>query len=192
MEKLVLKFLDKFYVVKNGRFYTKFDDKEEWAYEIVQTLSATFKKETNTFSVLLQKWSSENGMTDEEWSNASGLKKLNVTWSPEAVQDLSVMCGIDDVQRAEALLVKELSEKVSREINTKVFKDIKKELNIDEFFSLMKCEGYEGTHSIYDTNQFSPRKYFTVTRYDEMLNERQNNTIWQDWVRTRGKDQETP
>jgi hypothetical protein len=49
----------------------------------------------------------------------------------------------------------------------------------------MKCVGYEATQTVYDPVSFAPKKMFTSMKQNDIDNERQNNTIWQDWVRAR-------
>ena len=47
--------------------------------------------------------------------------------------------------------------------------------------SIIKCLGYKATSTTYDDAILRPRTYFVSTTYNEMINERQNNTLWQDW-----------
>lgn len=85
-----------------------------------------------------------------------------------------------------------LIDEIARELNAEILIDNKKNIrNSEELLGIIKCLGYEVSQSIVDPHTFIPRKYFVSSTYNEMINERNNNTFWQDWVRAREQDKKT-
>ena len=127
-------------------------------------------------------------MVEDAWNSAWGRVKLKTTWSPEMAQDLAAL-GIGDV---ESQLISILSDELAKEIDTEILNALRPNIKTgEEFINVVKCIGYEPSEAILDPATFMVRKGFVSMNYNEMLNERQNNPHWQDWIRTREQDKKT-
>lgn len=187
-EKLVNWYLDKHYIVKKSFIFDDYSDLKEWGWKIVSDLSDIFSFEEGICETIFRSWCYCNGLTEEELYAAFGVRKLKAKWSPELAQDLSYCHSID----AEAELVSILSEELGKEIDTKILEDLKPKIkNGDDFINVMKCIGYTLGPTIYNLEDFTPYKSFISLTLNQREIERQNNPLWQDWIRTRGQDEET-
>ena len=118
---------------------------------------------------------------------AWGQRQLKASWSLEMSQELQLNSLVDSGKELIALL----SEEITNEIDAQILKDLNGSLNYNDFLSVVKCVGYEIGPTVYDTNTFTPINHFVSMKYNEIENERQNNTYWQDWVRCREQNEET-
>jgi hypothetical protein len=199
-EKEIEKFLTKNYYVKEHRFFNRFGDFHEWGFEIAELISGVFSYTLEDSKTELTKWAYQNDLTDKNFDSAYerflesfevayGRKKLKTKWSPEMAMDLQAMYGITS---AEEQLVRLLSDELSREIDAEILRTMRDEIKTSEdLLGVVKCLGYETTQPMYNPFTFVPEKKFVSNNYNEMINERENNIIWQNWVRTREQDEET-
>lgn len=176
----ILNYLDKNYQFKDGKFFTKYNDIHEWGCKIVESLSIIF-----SFNIVLcesefSKWAYAEGITNDQWETAYQSHKLKATWVPEMIQDLQAY----GVVNAEENLIAAITEEISKEINSEILYELKTKVKTyDEFLSLVKCVGYETSLLMYDVETFTPRKYFISMTHNDIINERKNNTFWQDWIK---------
>jgi len=190
-EEQISRYLSKNYVVTDKMFFTTYDNKHEWGYEILKTISQIFDVNIDVCSTIFETWGLRNGFKtktfDEDWQKAKNHKKLNVKWTPEIAQDLHGY-GID----AESELISLMSQEIAREIDAQILRDIGSEIKTSEdFLSVIRCVGYDTTSTVYDPFTFMPQKYFESMNYKDVREERNNNPIWQNWIRTRKQNQET-
>jgi hypothetical protein len=163
-------------------------------------ISGVFSYTLEDSKTELTKWAYQNDLTDKNFDSAYerflesfevayGRKKLKTKWSPEMAMDLQAMYGITS---AEEQLVRLLSDELSREIDAEILRTMRDEIKTSEdLLGVVKCLGYETTQPMYNPFTFVPEKKFVSNNYNEMINERENNIIWQNWVRTREQDEET-
>jgi hypothetical protein len=89
----------------------------------------------------------------------------------------------------EQALITILSEQLAKEIDMAIINDLKnmgKINNTDELLGVIKCIGYEQDEQVtYHPMTFTPIKKFRSIKRKQIENERNNNPIWQDWVRAR-------
>jgi hypothetical protein len=181
-EKQIIQYLDKKYVIKENCFITKYGDEHHWGYEIAEELPKIFSFEFEFCKIVLTQWAIDNDLDRKNLDKAWGSKKLKVKWSPEMAQELQLQYGITT---AEEQLTKMLADEIAKEIDAEILSDLREQLSkADDLFGVVKCLGYEPTLTTYDPNSFVPRKQFVSTKYHDMLHERQNNPLWQDWIRT--------
>lgn len=188
MDEFIEKFLDGSFIVTENGYASKHDlhEIDEGRY-IVLTLLKTFSLSEDEAFDIFYKWSIKNNLSGELFNRLYRRKPLKVTWSPELTQDVSIHHNID----AEAELISMLSEEIANEIDAAILKDLNGKLDTNSFLSVVKCLGYETGPTIFDPMTFAPFKRFLPISLREMRYERQNNAIWQNWVRTREQNQET-
>jgi hypothetical protein len=182
-EKEIKWYLDKNYYVKERKFFNVLDGSHEWGFQIADLLSSIFSYSLEDSRLELTKWAYENDLDENSFELAFGRKKLKVKWSPEMAHDLQSQYGITS---AEEQLTRILADEISKEIDAEILRTMRDEIKTSEdLIGVVKCLGYETSQLIYDPHTFTPQKYFISTTYNEMIDERQNNLIWQNWVRTR-------
>lgn len=189
-EEEISRYLSKNYVVVYKQFFTTYDNKHEWGCEILKELPQIFDVNVDVCSTIFQTWALRNGFEpitfDEDWREAMNPKKLNVKWTPEIAQDLHAY-GID----TESEIISMLSQEIAREIDAQILRDLGSEIKTSEdFLSVVRCVGYDTTPTIYDPMTFTPYKGFVSMNYNDVREERNNNPIWQNWIRTRKQNQE--
>lgn len=181
MENLVKNYLDKNYYVKEYRFFNRFGDIHEWGFEIAKLISGVFSYTLEDSKTELTKWAYEHDTFDENFHNAYGKKELKVRWSREMAMDLHTMYGIDS---AEEQIVALVSEELCKEIDAEILRTMRDEIKTSEdLLGVVKCLGYETTETTYNENTFAPEKRFISNYYNEMIREREHNSIWRKYVR---------
>jgi hypothetical protein len=174
----IVKYLDKYYYIKDGVFLTK-EDTQEWGMNLLEYLVKIFYHEVDFTHDVVKEWYFSKGYDENAYKLSFGSRKLNAIWSEERITDLQ-RYGVMD---AEAELIKLLSEELAKEIDAQILKDLKGQIKKKEdFFELLECVGVE----IYNPMNFSPQKGFITTSYERRENARKNNIIWNYWVRARG------
>lgn len=185
------KFLYKNYYIKEYRFFNRFNDIHEWGFEIAKLISSVFSYTLEDSKTELTKWAYENDLTDKNFDKAYerfletfevaySKKKLKAKWSPEMSMDLQTMYGITS---AEEQIVKILTDELSQEIDAEILRTMRDEIKTgDDLLGVVRCLGYEPTQTMYNPFNFTPKKSFVSNKYNEMINERENNIIWQKWV----------
>jgi len=181
-------YLDKTYYIKVGKFLTRYESIHEFGSSIAKSMARIFSFDEELCKQVLTYWAYSHDMSEKQFDDAYYPKLLKTSWNPEMSNDL-IAYGIN---YPEQQIIDLLAQQLSDEIDAQILKDLKHELQtIDEFLSVVKCMGYAPTSAVYDPITFMPRKHFMALNYNEVLNERQNNTYWQDWIRTRGLHEET-
>lgn len=182
-EQEITRYLDKYYHVKEGVFIIKYDDTQEWGFNLLQYLVKIFNHEVDFTQEVIKKWYFSKGYDENAYKLSLGTKRINAVWSEERITDLQ-RYGIMD---AEAELIKLLSDEIAKEIDAQILKDLRGQIKKkDEFFELLECVGLETTPTIYNPMNFTPQKGFITTSYERRENARKNNIIWNYWVRARG------
>ena len=185
-KEILLRYLNRSYCIKENRFFSKFLDYQEWGINITKSLTKIFSFDLVFCSDVFKEWAYQCGMTDEHWSNAYGIVRLQTTWSPELANDISA-CHFN----AEEELAKILLEQVTKEIDNDDFTKLSSGLKTtEEIVSIIKCFGYEPSETEYNQFTFAPVKRFSSMKNIDIKNERDSNPIWQDYVRTRERYQE--
>lgn len=184
----ILKYLDRYYYTKENRIFKKEDDIQEWGLEVTDWVSKIFSQNIDKCSSLVIEWVESKGVLPSEVYNLWGARALNCTWSLELADDLKRL-GVSNVQeRINDIVI----ENLSKEIDTTILKELKEHIKTrDELVSLIKCIGYEISPVIYDPTTFKPLNKFISVKYHEILNERQNNNIWQNNFRPTRTDEQT-
>ena len=178
-EKQIFDYLDKNYYIKEYKFFTRYGEIHEWGTNIVDSISIIFNFDKCFCLSKFNTWAYENGLNGDQLKLALNPYKLKTFWSPEMAQDLQ-MYGVEKVEEN---LIKAINEELSRELKSKVFDELKTHTNtFNEFLSLVKCIGYETT-TLLDPNHMRPVKYFISMNHNDIINERKNNTLWQDWIK---------
>ena len=177
-------YLNKRYYIKEKLFFDKNGDKHVWGQSIMNHAGKIFSYDSIFCFKLLKDWVVKYNLAGEDFRTAMGPKTLRTTWNPDIAQGLTVQFGISD---SEEHLKNILIDSLGRELKADILLENKGKIKtIDEVFSLIKCLGYEPNRTtLYEQNELIPRRYFVSTTYNEMNDERQNNTLWQDWFRTR-------
>jgi len=168
-------YLNKNYLFDGNQFLNKLLGYNEWGNKICGELSVIFSIKVEVCENVFKVWSRNNGVTENKWRDAWGPNKLSVRWSPEFTQDINCY-----PLNAETALI----EQIAREIEAQILLDVKI-TDTNEFLSVLKCLGYEAGEMSYNPDNFTPIKHFESIPYSKMMNERQNNVIWQDYFRTR-------
>jgi hypothetical protein len=174
-------YLNKRYYIKEKLFFDKNGDKHVWGESIINYACKIFSYDSDFCLKLLKKWIRKYKLVGDEFRTAMFPKTLRTTWNPDIAQGLTVQFGISD---SEEHLKNILIDSLGRELKADILLENKGKIKtIDEVFSLIKCLGYEPnpTH-YYNLDNNTTRQYFVSTTYNEMINERQNNTLWQDWI----------
>lgn len=188
MFEYIQNYLDNHYsVTLNGYILNHTPSLIEEGKDVVKFLTKTFSISEEEVIEIFHAWNIKHGISDEEYESLYNIKPLRVTWSPELANDLTTFQGFD----AETELIAILSEHIANEIDAQILRDLNGNLNTDEFISVVRCLGYQLGPTIYNPTTFQPRRNFIPLSLQERKNERQNNTIWQNWVRTREQNQET-
>lgn len=187
-QELLLKFLNKNYVIKEAKFFRTYDDVHEWGNSISNALSKIFSFDEEYCVMQLKYWSEINGLDESDWLTATGPRKLKAVWTPELAQDLEALCGFN----AEQELISVLASEIAKEINSEILNELRGQIKTqDEFLGVMKCVGYETTPQLVNPNTFKPYKGFVSMNHNDIKNERKTNTFWKDWIRTRKQDKKT-
>ena len=174
----ILNYIKKHYYVKDGVFFNRCYE-HEYGNDIIRELPKIFSVDREICIEIFKKWGESQGV-DYFDVNAYVPNKLNVSWSPDLAQDINHY-AID----AEAELISSLTEELAREIHAEILIDLKGQLNPNEFLDVIKCVGYEKGPTVYDPTTFMPRNYFISMKKHEIEHERQNNSHWQNWIRSR-------
>ena len=181
----LIKYLDKNYTIIDGGFIVRYYEDTEWGNDIINTLCVVFSISNEYSSETLKYWSYYNGLDEEEFIEALGPRTLRVEINLETSNDL-MQNGLD----VEQVLITILSEQLAKEIDTTIIDELRnmgKINNTDELLGVIKCMGYELDDKItYDPMTFTPTKKFRSIKRKQIENERNNNPLWQNWVRTRG------
>jgi hypothetical protein len=181
-EQEILRYLEKYYYVKEGVFLNR-EGVQEWGFNLLEYLVKIFCHEVDFTQEVIKKWYFSKGYDENAYKLSLGTRRINAVWSEERITDLQ-RYGIMD---AEAELIKLLSDEIAKEIDAEILKDLRGQIKKkDEFFELLECVGLETTPTIYNPMNFSPQKGFITTSYERRENARKNNTIWNYWVRARG------
>lgn len=185
----LIDYLCKNYELKEGYFMNRLDERI-FGKDIVTEISTVFNETIPYCQKIFEKWASNNGISienDSAWREMYFPKKLRVSWSPEIAQDLHA-CGYN----AEEELISLMLDQTIKETNSDFLKSIvplQKNVSCSDFLSCMKCVGYTVGPTEY-TSDFNPTKRFIASTLEEELNERQNNILWQNWVRSREQNAE--
>lgn len=172
-------YLNKRYYIKEKLFFSKNDDKHVWGESIISHACKVFSYDSGFCIKLLNEWLRKHNLVGDEIRKALYPKTLRTTWNPEVEQGLAAQFGISD---SEVYIKNALIDSIGRELNSEILLANKEKIKtIDDMVSIMRCLGYEPSSTFYDGATLRPRKYFISTTYNEMINERQNNTLWQDW-----------
>jgi hypothetical protein len=179
----LIDYLFKNYELKEGYFMNRLGIRV-FGKEIVTEISTVFNETIPYCQKVFEKWAANLGLSidnDSAWRAMYFPKKLRVRWSPELEQDLHAF-GVD----AEQQLVSLLLEQVITETNSDFLKYAEsKKVSTNDFIDCMKCVGYTVGPTEYDMDNFHPAKKFIASTLEEELNERQNNILWQNWIRSR-------
>lgn len=179
-ENQIIQYLDKKYVIKEKLFITKYDNEHHWGCEIADDLPRIFSFDSEFCKTVLTQWAYDNDFDKRDFDKAWGGKKLKTSWSPETAQELQLQYGITT---AEETLTRMLADELRREIDAQILSDLREQLTQpNDLLGVVKCLGYE-TSLTFDPNTFVPRKLFVSTKYHDMMSERQNNPLWQEWLR---------
>jgi hypothetical protein len=180
----IIKYLDKNYTIIDGEFIVRYYEDTEWGNDIINTLCVVFSISNEYSSETLKYWSYYNGLDEEEFIEALGPTTLKAEFNLEIANDL-MHYGLD----VEQALITILSEQLAKEIDMAIINDLKnmgKINNTDELLGVIKCIGYEQDEQVtYHPMTFTPIKKFRSIKRKQIENERNNNPIWQDWVRAR-------
>ena len=175
---LIYRFLDDKYYLKDSKFFTKYNDIHEWGWQIAELIEGTFSISRESSKEILKNWYPKNYLSEKDFVSAWGSKKLKAVYSVDAIRDLQAY-AID----AEAEIIRLLSEEVSKEIDGRILSDLNNEIKtLDEFEGILKCVGYVKSPLVYDPNTFAPLHYLVQNTHNEMMNERQNNQLYQRWL----------
>ncbi len=178
-ENLLVNYLNKHYLIKENRFFTIYDDYHEWGYVILESLPKIFSFENYFCENVFKNWAYLHGLTTDTLDFAWRHRKLHTTFSPILIEFTEV--------------VQMLSKSLAYEIESQLLKDLTTEFKTSgDLFSIVKCIGYEPTMTFYDENTFKPKKYFISMKFNDIERERQNNTMWQNYIRAAKSDNQTP
>lgn len=183
-KKELIKYLDKNYTIIDGEFIVRYYEDTEWGDDIINTLCIVFSISNEYSLETLKYWSYNNGLNEEEFIKALGSRTLRAEINLDISNDL-MQNGLD----VEQVLITILSEQLAKEIDTTIIDELRnmgKINNTDELLGVIKCIGYELDEQItYDPTTFTPTKKIRSIKRKQIENERNNNPIWQDWVRAR-------
>ena len=158
----IVKYLDRYYFVKEGIFFNK-QHEQEWGVNLLEYLVKIFCHDVDFTHDTLK-----------DWYYSKGFDKIT------DLQRYSVM-------DAEAELIKMISDEIAKEIDAQILKDLKGQIkHKEDFFEVLECIGITTTPTFYNPMTFSPQKGFITSTYEQRENARKNNVIWNYWVRTRG------
>jgi hypothetical protein len=180
----LIKYLDKNYTIIDGEFIVRYYEDTEWGDDIINTLCIVFSISNEYSLETLKYWSYNNGLNEEEFIKALGSRTLRAEINLDISNDL-MQNGLD----VEQVLITILSEQLAKEIDTTIIDELRnmgKINNTDELLGVIKCIGYELDEQItYDPTTFTPTKKIRSIKRKQIENERNNNPLWQDWVRAR-------
>lgn len=186
----IIKYLDKNYRVFDNQFITRFDDDTEWGNDIISSLCVIFSVEKEYSDKIFNYWALDKGLDYEQYKKALGPRILKAEFNLEMANDLA-QYGLN----VEESLITILSQELAKEIDMSIMNELRqlgKITNTDEMLGVVKCLGFEEGKSVYyDPITHTPKKKFYSIKRKEIENERQNNPIWQYWVRTRGLHSQT-
>lgn len=184
-QKLLWNFFDKRIIVKDNMFYTKMHNGHVYGSSIIDETTKIFGFEYDEVFKSFESWSYERGLikNDITFKKAYNPIRLNFRFSIELMQDISAINNSE--ADAEKEIIRVLINELSEEIDTSILSDI---LNMDnfeisDFFKILKCLGFELGPTLYCENTFVPKRSFISTTYNDMINERQINTYWKNWIR---------
>ena len=175
----ILKYLNKYYYVKDGIFLNRYHD-HEYGNDIIRELPKIFSVTREFCTEIFKYWAEDLGI-DYLDTDAYGSHTLNASWSPEYADEIHHHHGFDAAEE----LMSVLTEELAREIDAQILLDLKGQLNANDLLDVIKCVGYEKGPTIYDPATFTPRNYFTSMKKHDVLYERENNPHWQNWIRAR-------
>jgi hypothetical protein len=180
----LIKYLDKNYTIIDGEFIVRYYEDTEWGSDIIKSLCVIFSIENEYSKDILKSWSFSNGLDEEGFKEALRPRTLRAEINLETSNDL-MQNGLD----VEQVLITILSEQLAKEIDMAIIDELRnmgKINNTDELLGVIKCIGYEQDEQvIYHPMTFTPIKKFRSIKRKKIENERNNNPIWQDWVRAR-------
>ena len=164
----LLKYLDKNYFVKEDKFFTIHDDVHEWGRRITDSLATIFSIDLEHCENVFKHWAYAQDISSIEFQLA---------W------------GIED---AEAQLTAILSQQIAAEIDAEILRELSGNIKTNnELISLVKCIGYEPTDVVYDVATFKPKRGFKSMNHNDIINERNINPHWKDWVQSREQIKKT-
>lgn len=174
----ILKYIKKYYYVKDGVFFNRYHV-HEYGNDIIRELPKIFSVDRKDCIEIFKEWAESHGVEYLD-TDAYGSHRLNTFWSPDFNDDNYVM-GVDVAHEVTSVL----SEQIAAEIDAQILLDLKGQLNSNQLIDVIKCVGYQKGPTIYDPMTFSPRNYFTSMKKHEVLYERENNPHWQNWIQSR-------
>jgi hypothetical protein len=177
----ILTYLNKNYVVVDNNYLDRAGI-HEWGGEIINSLIKIFYHSRELTESTFKFWAFANGVDDDNWEESLWPKRLKANWTPEMADDLR-QYGIINVEEQ---LINILSQEIAKEIDAEILSDLKGQFkSSNDFLNVVKCMGYEPGPTIYDPITFTPTRPFVKLKYNEIENERKNNTYWQDWFKNR-------
>lgn len=182
-QNLLLRYLDKNYYLKNNTFFER-PEKQEWGKNIVCILSKVLYFDFDYCESGFKNWAHGKGFPEDEnlWNRSYSQRRLNTQYHPELNNDYKSYLGCD----WQSKMIASLYSTVSKEIESKFLDSLIDSINtIDEFINIMKCEGYDLAPPLYNSDDLIPRRSFVSITYNELILERQNNKLWQTWLKSR-------
>ena len=126
----IVRYLDKYYHVKEGAFLTK-EDNQEWGFNLLEYLVKIFCHEVDFTHDVIKSWYFSKGYDENAYNLSVGTRKIKAIWSDDKISDLQRYGVID----AEAELIKMLSDEIAKEIDAQILKDLRGQIKKkDEFF----------------------------------------------------------
>lgn len=184
----IISFLDKNYAVRNNVFIDKSSNKQEWGYEIVDVIKEVFSIGQEACKDEVKAWYKGFYLNDKAFERAFGTKQLKVTWNPELAMDLQAY-GVTSPNRQ---IISLMIQEIGKEVDVTILREIEPNLTTaEDLIGIMGCLGYKVGPTTYNEQTFMPVRHWWTIKDEERDNERQNNTIWQNWVRTRQQNEET-
>lgn len=166
----ILKYLNKYYYVKDGVFLNRYHD-HEYGNDIIRELPKIFSVTREDCIKIFKKWAEDLAVEYLD-TDAYGSHNLKTYWSPELTELTN-------------MVIEQIAEQIAAEIDAQILLDLKGKINTNELISVIKCLGYEKGPTFYDPMTFSPRNHFTSMKKHEVQYERENNPHWQNWIRAR-------
>lgn len=162
------------FLPKEMRFINKFTSEFEWGSKILSSLSIILGFSSYICEECFREFSESLNMSPEQLTGAFGPSILETSWGTSLAQDLGFLYGFN----AQDQMLSVVLTNLGKEIDVQVLRDVRTS-SIEEFLGLMRCVGYTISETYYDNNV---ERKFVIMNYNEIISERNNNSLWQNWL----------
>lgn len=185
-QEYLIRYLNKNYYLKNNTFFER-PDNPEWGQAIVKDINKIFDFNIDICEETFKIWAHSIGFPQDKslWDRSYAQQRLKAQYSRQLTESYNAYLGLDWEERVMTGLYNIINDELKSEFLRNAVLTM---CTIEELIGALRCEGYVLGPSLFSSDSYLPKQSFISITYDELLNERQTNIRWQNWLRSRKCD----